>query len=71
VGLLDARELGYDEALGLPVTLQRLHLTAPHEELSAVLRDGVRYLLAVLLEPGWIGHLILDDEIRWHADLLE
>src|SRR5437899_8206028 len=30
-------------------------------------RDGSRDLLPILLEPPWIGHLIIDDEIRWHA----
>src|SRR5436190_14965484 len=50
-GLLDARELGHDDALGFPLTLQRLHLAASHEELAAVLLDGARYLLPVLLEP--------------------
>src|SRR5207237_6234832 len=66
-GLLDARELGHDDALRLPVTLQRLHLAAAHEELAAVLLDGARYLLSVLLEPRVIRHLVVDDEIRWHA----
>jgi hypothetical protein len=52
---------------GLPVALQRLHLAAADQELAAVLLDGAGDLLPVLLEPCWIGHLVVDDEIRWHA----
>src|SRR5438132_8614712 len=65
--LLDVRKLGHDHPLGFPVTLQSLHLAASHEELAAVPRDGSRDLLPILLGPCWIGHLVIDDEIRWHA----
>jgi hypothetical protein len=43
------------------VALERLHLAASHEELAAVLLGGARDLLPVLLEPGWIGDLVVDD----------
>jgi hypothetical protein len=36
-GLLDASAFGHDDALGFPVTLERLQLGASHEESAAVL----------------------------------
>src|SRR5438128_2395874 len=66
-GVLDARKLGAENALGLPVTFERLHLAASHEKLSVILLEGTRDLLAVLLEPCRVGHLVIDDEIRRHA----
>src|SRR5438309_2974244 len=47
--LLHARELEQHQALGRPVSLQRLDFAAAHEELAAVLLNGGQHLLAIVL----------------------
>src|SRR4029453_17944741 len=65
-GALDARELEDDEALRLPVSLERLARAAAHEEAPSEAGERARRELLVALVGGRILHLDVQDDVGGH-----
>src|SRR5215471_2371196 len=69
LGLLEAGKLEEHQPRGLPTALELLEGAATDEKLAAVLRDGGRHALPVLLVEGSVGDFDVDDDVGSHGVL--
>jgi len=59
-------KLQHHQPLGRPATLEGLGGAAPNDVAAAVLLDGWRHEVTVLLEAGRIGDVDLGNDVRRH-----